>query len=102
MADNVFDNEKQRVHDLALRAMEEAVIMIEADVKELCPVKTGALKRSYTHDVREEDSDIIGAVGTNLEYAYWADQKQPHLTQAVDMNRKNIEEKFKSVLSSDK
>jgi hypothetical protein len=94
MADNPFEKEKQRIRELALKCMEEAMIMVEADTKELCPVKTGALKRSYTHSVEEKDNTIVGAVGTNLEYAFWADQKQPHLTQAVDMNMSKIKQKF--------
>jgi hypothetical protein len=94
MADNPFDIEKQRVRAIALKCMEEAMIIIEADTKELCPVKSGTLKRSYTHEVEDKDDTITGMVGTNVEYAYWADQKQPHLTQAVDMNMSKIKEKF--------
>lgn len=96
---NVFEREKQRVHDLALKCMEESMIIIEADTKQLCPVDTGNLKRSYTHEVDEKDKIIEGSVGTNVEYAYWVDLKQPHLTQAVDMNVTAIKEKFKNELS---
>jgi hypothetical protein len=98
MPENPFEKEKQRVRELALKCMEEAMIMVEADTKELCPVLSGTLKRSYTHDVEEKDNKIIGAVGTNVEYAYWADQKQPHLTQAIDMNMNKIKEKFANEL----
>lgn len=94
MAENPFDAEKKRVRELALKCMEESMIMIEADTKELCPVKSGTLKRSYTHDVEDKDNTITGMVGTNVAYAYWADQRQPHLTQAVDMNMNKVKEKF--------
>jgi len=94
MADNLFEIEKQRIKEKALKCMEEAMIMIEADTKQLCPVKSGTLKRSYTHDVEDKDGVIVGAVGTNVEYAIWVDLKQPHLTQAVDMNMARIKQKF--------
>ena len=101
MAENPFEAEKKRVRELALKCMEEAMIMIEADTKQLCPVDSGTLKRSYTHEVEDKDNTITGAVGTNVEYAYWADQKQPHLTQAADMNMGKIKEKFKTELGGE-
>ena len=97
-----FETEQARVHQLALETMEKAMIMIEADTKQLCPVDTGHLKRSYTHDVEDNEGEIVGAVGTNVEYAYWADQHTPHLTQAVDSNMANIQRMFKEELGKGK
>ena len=39
-----YDQAIKLNHAHALKAMEKAVIMVEADAKLLCPVKTGALK----------------------------------------------------------
>jgi hypothetical protein len=98
MANNPFELEKKRIKELALKAMEESMLMIEADTKLLCPVKTGNLKRSYTHEVEDKNGTITGSVGTNVEYAYWVDLNQPHLKQAVDMNMNKIKEKFANEL----
>ncbi len=94
-----FENEMNNVHDLLLSCMNTAVLKVEADTKLLCPVRTGNLKRSYTHDVEDKKSLIIGSVGTNVEYAFFADLKRPHLTQAIDMNRNDIENEFRQILS---
>ena len=102
MADSAFDAEISRVMQAGLKAMKESMFMIEADTKQLCPVKTGTLKRSYTSDVKIDENNIIGAVGTNVEYAYWADQKQPHLTQAVDQNMEKVKQKIADALKSGK
>lgn len=99
MSDDAFQKEIERVQQIALNAMKESMYMVQADTQQLCPVRTGALKRSYTCDGELEDDIIIGWVGSNVEYAYWADQKQPHLTQAVDQNMENIKRKISSALS---
>lgn len=98
MADGAFDAEISRVMQAGLKAMKESMLMVEADTKQLCPVKTGTLKRSYTSDAEIDGDNIIGAVGSNVEYAYWADQKQPHLTQAVDQNMGAIKQKIANAL----
>lgn len=98
MADSAFDAEIERVKQAGLKAMQELIFMVEADTKQLCPVKTGTLKRSYTSDTKIDGDNIIGAVGSNVEYAYWVDQKQPHLTQAVDQNKKKIQDKIENAL----
>lgn len=102
MADSAFDAEIERVKQAGLKAMREGMLAIEADTKLLTPVKTGTLKRSYTSDAEIDGDNIIGAVGTNVEYAYWADQKQPHLTQAVDQNMEKVKQKIADALKSGK
>lgn len=90
------------VHKRMNLAMETAVIIIEADTKLLCPVDSGTLKRSYTHLVEVDESNgynVTGAIGTNVEYAPFVDKKNPHLSKAVDMNKKRIEEEFKKFLT---
>ncbi len=80
------------------RAVKEALLMVEADAKLLAPVQTGTLKRSITHEVKSDDSQTMGSVGSNVEYAYWADRNQPYLSAAVDMNQENIKRKMEEVL----
>lgn len=46
-------------------ALEEACILVENDAKRLCPVDTGQLRSSITHEIE----DNIGVVGTNVMYA---------------------------------
>ena len=59
---------------------------------------TGTLKRSITHDTRSEDIKTKGAVGSNVEYAYWAERNQPYLEPAVDQNMENIKRRIKEVM----
>lgn len=98
MSDDPFEAEKQRIHQAAVDAMKEGMYIIQADTQQLCPVKTGNLKRSYTSGIDEDDSDITGWVGSNVEYAVWADQKQPHLTAAVDKDQEAVRQKIKEAL----
>jgi len=93
-----FDNTTQKAMKNATRAMEESMFMIEADTKLLSPVKTGTLKRSYTSAVKVDGDEIVGAVGTNVEYAPYADWRKPHLTAAADQNMEAIKRKFADLL----
>lgn len=80
------------------QAVKESVIMIEADAKLNAPVKTGTLKRGITHKVEHEKNITKGHVGSNVEYAYWAEQNQPYLEPALDSNIEAIKQKMAEVL----
>jgi hypothetical protein len=82
----------------ALTAMKESMFMIEADTKQLSPVKTGTLKRSYVSDAFIKDDVITGVVGTPVEYAPYADWRKPHLTLAVDQNMEKVKRKISDAL----
>lgn len=82
------------------KAIEEACLMIEADAKLLAPVDTGTLKRSITHYVESDDKKTKGSVGSNVEYAYWAERKQPYLEPAVDQNIEKIKRRIAEVLGN--
>lgn len=43
----------------------KATLMVERSAKEFCPVDTGTLRRSITHQIDE----TTAIVGTNIEYA---------------------------------
>lgn len=97
---NEFTNAAAAVHAKALSTMREAMTMIQAETQMICPVKTGTLKRSYQSDAKDIDGEIIGAVGSNVEYAVWADLHQPHLTRAVDENMQKVQNMFRDALQN--
>lgn len=97
--DSPFQKVIQDVQKRREKAITECVIMVEADAKLLCPVDTGTLKRSITHEVESDEEKTVGAVGSNIEYAYWAEKKQPYLEPAVDQNMERIKQKIKDVLT---
>lgn len=95
-----FTDAANAVHAKALEAMAEAMKMIQAETQLICPVKTGTLRRSYQSDARDVDGVICGAVGSNVEYAVWADLKQPHLTRAVEENTQKVQDMFTAALKN--
>lgn len=93
-----FDKAREKALSNALTAMKESMFMIQADTQQLCPVKSGTLKRSYTSDAQRDGDNITGVVGSNVSYAFWVDQKQPHLKQAVDQNMEKVKRKLADAL----
>ena len=81
-----FDSELDKVLQAAERGMTKAVIKFEADTKLLTHVDTGTLRRSWTHKVEKNGDNIIGAVGSNVEYAPFEDALHPNISQALDDN----------------
>lgn len=54
----------------AEEAVNEACILVENDAKRRCPVDTGELRMSITHEIENvSETSITGAIGTNLSYA---------------------------------
>lgn len=80
------------------KAMEEILLMVEADAKILSPVDTGTLRRSITHSQSETKDSVVGVVGSNVEYAYFAELHKPYLEPAVDQNIENIKRKISEVM----
>lgn len=97
---NEFTNAAAAVHAKVLSTMREAMTMIQAETQMICPVKTGTLKRSYQSDAKDVDGEIVGAVGSNVAYAVWADLHQPHLTRAVDENVQKVQNMFRDALQN--
>lgn len=55
--------------------METCCLFVEGEAKKLCPAgDTGNLRASITHTVEEDDSKIIGVIGSNLDYAPFVHQ----------------------------
>lgn len=91
--------ELERVQASAVNAMKQAMYMVQADTQQLCPVKTGNLKRSYQSGVDKDGNVITGWVGSDCEYAVWADLKQPHLTAAVEKDQAQVTEFIRKALT---
>lgn len=52
-------------------AFEVVGLIAERHAKEYCPVDTGRLRNSITHDVRENEDCVV--IGTNVEYAAYVE-----------------------------
>lgn len=60
-------------------AMRDAALLVQRDAKINAPVDTGRLRASITPEVRTEGNDILGVVGSNVEYApYMELGTRPH------------------------
>lgn len=77
----------------------KATLLVERSAKELCPVETGTLRRSITHEIQGN----YAIVGTNVEYAphvelgtvNWPGGK-PFLRPALEANLKEIRRLLKA------
>jgi len=80
--------------------MSKACLMVERDAKKLCPVDTGRLRSSITHEIE----GLTGRVGTNVEYARHVElgthkmAAQPYLRPALHQNEKAILALFKKII----
>lgn len=97
-----YDNTDKVINDIMSKAqigMAKAMLQLEADTKQVCPVNTGTLKRSYTSgvDVDDAENTITGWCGTNVEYAPFADFKQPHLS----LMAKQDQQKIKTIINNE-
>ncbi len=52
-----------------LNAFRDATLMVQRDAKIGAPVDTGRLRASITPEVRIEDQNVVGVVGSNVTYA---------------------------------
>jgi len=60
---------KGEITQKIVRAIERACFAIEGDAKRDCPVDTGRLRSSITHEVTSNPIFVVGKIGTNVEYA---------------------------------
>lgn len=83
--DKLLESEDGEVgKDLLRRA-----IRVESAAKRLCPVDTGRLRASITHDLSEDVRGLFAQVGTDVEYAKYVElgtsrmSAQPFLRPAL-------------------
>jgi len=66
------------------------------DANKMCPVDTSRLRTSLAWEIEKSGKEIIGRVGTNVEYAVYVEygtsvmSAQPYLRPALEKNRAKI------------
>lgn len=105
----------QRISDnldnIITESLEETATMVIADTKENTPVKTGALKRSWTHEEVEQSGDKYTLeVGSSLIYAPFIEsghrqgtgyvQGRFMLKDAMEKNREVLQRKINEKLNN--
>lgn len=103
MADFEIEDHTEEVLDgirqAKARALEKIGLVAEGYAKRLCPVDTGNLRNSITHDTDDEAAYI----GTNVEYAVYVEMgtvntpAQPYLKPAAADHM----EKYRNILKSE-
>ncbi len=74
------------------RTLEKIGLYVEGEAVVRCPVDTGNLRSSISHDT--DDSSVI--IGTNVDYTIYVEKgtskqsAQPYLIPAVEQNIENI------------
>ena len=58
----------QMIQDMEQK-MEKACLVIENQAKQNCPVDQGFLRASITSETEVTEEEIVGRIGSNLEYA---------------------------------
>lgn len=66
--DSLSDVEK-KIYNSMLNKMEKALGTVELDAKKNCPVDTGGLRASITHSKLLDVHEVLGTIGSPLEYA---------------------------------
>lgn len=104
MADVVFESHLGEFLDALPEQIEQALIaigmMAETHAKEECPVDTGRLRNSITHEV--DMSDHAAIIGSNVEYAAYVElgtskmAPRPYLRLAAE----NHSAEYKSLVES--
>ena len=94
----------QKINAENKKIMEKACLLVERNAKQLCPVDTGRLRSSITHEVE----GTTGRVGSNVEYCravelgsedpQYRRAPQPFLRPALHKNEKKILELFKKII----
>lgn len=104
-----IEEAKKQIHEKAIKALTEGLMMIEADAKLKVGVGKyppssgrvgGTLKRSITHKVEDKGDKIEGEVGSyGVEYAFYHALQNDYLESSLDENLEQIRRKMGEVLS---
>jgi len=87
-----FNNMPQlagNVNNALKTALTQAALRVQGSAKDLCPVDTGNLKASISHEVGDDEA----RVGTNVEYAPYVEMgtvkmaAQPYLYPGLHQNK---------------
>jgi HK97 gp10 family phage protein len=88
---SAFNKLRKACPEAAKKAITKAALLVEKEAKLKCPVDTGRLRSSITHEITEEmGGNANGAVvGTNVEYSEHVEfgtkrqKAQPYLIPAL-------------------
>ncbi|GAG59615.1 unnamed protein product [marine sediment metagenome] len=94
----------KKISNANKQIISKACLLVERDAKILCPVDTGRLRSSITHEIE----GTTGRVGSNVEYARIVElgsedpafrrRPQPYLRPALHKNEKKILALFKKII----
>lgn len=99
MATNIKWYGKELQEKVALKCfqnIEKACLLVEGDAKRMCPVDTGRLRASITHETEKSGDEVIGRVGTNVEYGVYVEygtskmSAKPYLRPSLEKNKGKI------------
>ena len=99
------DNARQiadAIDQALAKALEEVGLVAEGYAKNACPVDTGRLRNSITHQVRPSEKSVY--IGTNVEYAPYVElgtsrmKSQPFLRPAAADHEGTYKKIFESEL----
>lgn len=85
ITNNDIPNIERALPEIKARALEMIGLLAEGYAKRLCPVDTGRLRNSISHD----NDDNAVTVGTNVDYAIYVEmgtvhsRAQPYLKPAI-------------------
>lgn len=96
------------IRNVSRKAMQLAVGLIHRHAATIVPVRTGRLKNSlfWDADYERQGNTIVGAVGTNVEYAPYVEfgtrrmSARPYLRPAVENNANAINSIFASEIGN--
>jgi len=75
MAKSVWYGDKilGKLENKLMSRMKQASTFVESEAVRRCPVDTGALRGSISNQAIKQGNEIIGQIGTNMEYAFWVE-----------------------------
>ena len=109
---------REKIDSDTKKAVNSCALKVERDIKanmtpdgpsapgEAPAVDTGRLRASITHRVEMESGEVVGYVGTNVEYAPYLEfgttrmKPRPFMVPAIERNRDWIKNKLASVVKS--
>lgn len=86
------------------KALESIGLLAEGHAKVICPVDTGRLRNSLTHQTNSGEKKVY--IGTNVDYASYVEfgtsrmRAQPYLKPAVQDHLDEYKQAIKDALSS--
>ena len=111
-----FRQRREKLDSDTKKAVNYCALKVERDIKanmtpdgpsapgEAPAVDTGRLRASITHRVEMESGEVVGYVGTNVEYAPYLEfgttrmKPRPFMVPAIERNREWIKNKLAAVV----